>query len=1144
MTSSSSCATVLSQALEFGEPEARAAFVAAACGGDEELRREIESLIQAHLAADSFLEPKIIPEDELPVEHPGDRIGRYWLCEMIGEGGFGRVWLAEQLEPVRRKVALKIVKLGMDTREVLARFKIERQALALMNHPNIARVYDGGATDSGRPYFVMELVDGTPITKYCVEHRLDLRQRLELFIDVALAVQHAHQKGVIHRDLKPSNILVSTLDGKPVVKVIDFGVAKAVSMELTGSTVMTAFGRMIGTPEYMSPEQAELFAFDIDTRSDIYALGVLLYELLTGTTPLDPVSLRKTGFAEMQRMICEEKPLKPSTRLAQRRQQAAAAPGGREEVIGREIDWVVMQALEKDRTRRYQTANGLALDVRRFLDDEPVSASPPSATYRMLKFAKRHRLAAAWMIVFIAAVFVVAIGMTFLYFIAEKRADKASVRRSIAEKKADVASERRSEAESRTWEALMAEATALRWSPKSGRRFAALEALDKAFAISSESSSPVNMKRLRDSTIACLAISDMQPVAQWKEDTEYGEMVAVAPAFTSYATTAADGRIFIHAYPGRTLQREIPGAGKPVSRVLGFSPDGSRLAAGYGSGAEWQMMLWDRAGVLPPLDLGQGINRAFAFFPGGDHCAIGRPDGTLVVADLSTGKPLQQIMLDSVPEALAVSRDGRFIAACSTTMAKAKGGVEILDVSKGVRIASLSFPALSVAWSPKEDSLAVGCCDRALRVWHDLDWSSPLALEGALGHTEAVDGVAWSPDGRLLLSQSGDGTMRLWDPFQGIHLGMHLGRGCNLELVEQESRVLVMTRSGSEFKVMQVVAGDVCYRGRKHSGDRGVADGAWNPGGNLLATSGDDGVRFWNREGRQLAHLKVAGARGLAFSADSFFLGSASGVHRYRMSEEDASGELVIRFQAAEEMGALEDCEQLSLWREGGMLAAVARGSGRSEPAGIWILDLKGGSEPRRLEMPTEVAYCSISPDGRWVAAGNAAADGVRIWSMADTATPVDLPTHGSARVVFSPDSKSLVTCDTDLYRFWNTDTWQKEGKIASQMGGTSGIVCFSPRGTVLIIAYHRAELKVILVKKLLEVCSPDFDRETPLCFDPEGRLMITVSPSGGVFFWRLDAIREDLDRMRRDWSKDDLAAFDAFHYRLLDRVVLPLASP
>ena len=331
-------------------------------------------------------------------EGPGTRIGRYKLLQLIGEGGFGSVFMAEQESPVVRRVALKIIKLGMDTKQVIARFEAERQALAMMDHPNIARVLDAGATDAGRPYFVMELVKGIPITEFCNQSHLPARKRLELFIQVCQAVQHAHQKGIIHRDLKPGNVLVTLHDGTPVPKVIDFGIAKATSQRLTEHTLFTEFRLFIGTPQYMPPEQADISGLDVDTRADIYSLGVLLYELLTDTTPFDPKQLRDSAYTEVQRIIREVEPPKPSTRLSTMGAglQALAARMGTEprklnQLIAGELDWIVMKCLEKDRSQRYETANGLAQDVQRYLDDEPVEASPPSATYRLRKLARKHR---------------------------------------------------------------------------------------------------------------------------------------------------------------------------------------------------------------------------------------------------------------------------------------------------------------------------------------------------------------------------------------------------------------------------------------------------------------------------------------------------------------------------------------------------------------------------------------------------------------------------------------------------------------------------------------------------------------------------------------------------------------------------------
>jgi serine/threonine protein kinase len=396
--------SIFGKALELRSAAERAAYLEQACQGDSRLRAEVESLLQARQEAGGFLAgPESVPVatlDEPIGESPGTVIGPYKLQERIGEGGFGVVFLAEQKQPVRRRVALKVLKPGMDTRQVVARFEAERQALAIMDHPNIAKVFDGGATASGRPYFVMELVRGVPITEFCDQNHLTLRQRLELFVAVCQAVQHAHQKGIIHRDLKPSNVLVTLHDTTPVVKVIDFGVAKALGQELTDKTLFTGFAQMIGTPLYMSPEQAALSGLDVDTRSDVYSLGVLLYELLTGTTPFDQERLRAVGYDEMRRIIREEEPARPSTRLSTLGQAANTASANRgtdprrlSRLCRGELDWIVMKALEKDRNRRYETASALATDVLRYLNDEPVQACSPSAWYRFRKLARRNKAA-------------------------------------------------------------------------------------------------------------------------------------------------------------------------------------------------------------------------------------------------------------------------------------------------------------------------------------------------------------------------------------------------------------------------------------------------------------------------------------------------------------------------------------------------------------------------------------------------------------------------------------------------------------------------------------------------------------------------------------------------------------------------------
>jgi serine/threonine protein kinase len=661
-------------------PERRAAFLDQACGTNHELRREVESLLEAHDWPGGFLESRLarLPgtvDEPSVTEKPGTVIGPYKLLQQIGEGGMGVVYMAEQQEPVRRKVALKIIKPGMDSQQVIARFEAERQALALMDHQNIARVLDAGTTESGRPYFVMELVHGVPITQFCDDNKLTPRERLALFVPVCQAIQHAHQKGIIHRDVKPSNVLVTMYDDKPVPKVIDFGVAKAIEQRLTERTLFTQFGALVGTFEYMSPEQAEMNAFGVDTRSDIYALGVLLYELLTGTTPLERQRLRAAALDELVRLIREEEAPRPSQRLSSSNNlpKIAAArktePAQLSKLVQGEIDWIVMKCLEKDRSRRYDTASGLARDVERYLGDEPVEACPPSARYRLSKFARKYRkvlvTAAAFAVLLVAGlVLTTSLGVWAL------SAEREANRQRLASDEAK-------------GEALEAKGAADRQ-----RDAARLTAYAAGMNLAQRAWDEGNVVRARE-------LLDEVPKEAGGRDLRGFEWHYLSRLCHSEALT-------------------LEGHAGPVYSVA-FSPDGRRLASGSDDQA---LKIWDSATGKELFSLKGHTNAVLsvAFSPDGQRLASASWDKTVRVWDSATGKELFSLKSFASPVySVTFSPDGQRLASGS-----GDGTVKIWDSTTGKELFSIkghAGPVYSVSFSPDGQHLASASADGSINLW-------------------------------------------------------------------------------------------------------------------------------------------------------------------------------------------------------------------------------------------------------------------------------------------------------------------------------------------------------------------------------------------------------------------------------------------
>ncbi|QDV32364.1 WD40 domain-containing protein [Tautonia plasticadhaerens] len=1096
----------------------RAAFLEEACVSNPVVREHLEALLRAYEYPDSFLGKPAVnlgaavesppdrhagggdsgaTEDVAPgarslTEGPGSRIGPYKLLQPIGEGGMGTVYMAEQTRPVRRLVALKVIKDGMDRRQVLARFEAERQALALMDHPNIAKVLDAGSTDSGRPYFVMELVKGIPITTFCDERRLTPRERLELFVPVCRAVQHAHQKGVIHRDLKPSNVLVALYDGRPVPRVIDFGVAKATGPKLTERTLFTEFGSIIGTPQYMSPEQAELNQLDVDTRSDIYSLGVLLYELLTGTTPLERRRLEETALLELLRLVREEEPPKPSTRL----RTTAALPAIAERrglepkrlgtLVRGELDWIVMKCLEKDRNRRYETANSLATDLRRYLDDEPVLACPPTPAYRFRKFARRHKRALTMAGVALAGLLLAVIGLaasTVFIWRAKDELIRSLYFQSIALADREWSANHLARADE-VLERCPPTLRGLEWRLLKRRLLSkAMPPLRHGNALFACAISPDGTQLVSSDLEGFLYVWDPSTGQELRDPIRAHDAVCYYVAFSpngARLASAEDGGVKVwDAKTWREIDAWDTPTPMPAGSVQGlaFSPDGKLLACvcirrpdGLEDVSIWDVLTGERLFALPE----QRYNVAnLTLSPDGTLLATASGDRTVKLWDARTGALIRTDRGDTTFRCVAFSPDGLLVAAGGgRENERGSGQVRIWDVATGrVRPISTGHTAWSVAFSPDGRRLATGGTDQAVKIWDTASGQEILTLRG---HTDWVMDLAFSPDGHRLASASGDRTIRIWDASP--------------------------LREGEP-------TGEALFTLRGHTD--GVTALAFHPLVPRLASASTDGsLKLWDTQsGRYLStiHPGIQEVLTLAFSPDGEHLAAAGGSDLFATVLDATTGTEVAR---PGEGVHTEPVSRVAFSPDGRYLAS-------GDNAGLLLISDVTTGVVRRFPGGPLITALAFSPDPGERLLAVAAGDGeVQIWDTTTGERIAHPPLEHQGFIyglAFSPDGQHLASSGWDrTVRIWDTATWERDEVIRDP--AAAQCVAFSPDGRLLAWGTSDATVEV-LRRDTGEIFTlrGHLDQVLGVAFSPGGKLIASASRDGTVKIWETPSSHEAL---------------------------------
>ncbi len=1113
----------------------RSALLDRLCGGEAELRQRVEALLRAHDAPDDdMLAPTSTgwqgePDTLLLNETPGSVIGSYRLLEQIGEGGFAVVFMAEQTQPVRRKVALKVLKPGMDSRQVIARFEAERQALAMMDHPNIASVFDGGVAPSGRPYFVMELVKGAPITEFCDEHSLTLAERLSLFISVCLAVQHAHQKGIIHRDLKPSNVLVTAHDTKSVVKVIDFGVAKALGQELTDKTLFTGFAQMIGTPLYMSPEQAGQSGLDIDTRSDIYSLGVLLYELVTGATPFSQERFQQASYDEVCRILREEDPPKPSTRLSQLRSTAGGArkkgPVAHTVVAMphlQELDWIVMKTLEKDRTRRYATANGLAADVQRYLNDEPVQACPPSAGYRLTKFVRRNQGPVLAALLISLALVAGIIGTT--WGMIRARAANLAMQEEVKQKETALESalKHEREANDKLWLSLYERARAGRFSRQPGQRLASLAAVAEAAHLRPDA-------RLRDEAAAAMALPDVGWAPAWRSSSSaVPRATAYSPHYRLYARVDEPGNISIRSLPDdREIQRIATGV--LLGNYLYFSPDERFLLVLEG---DYKLRVWRVADGSPVLDDELRDCRAHAFSPDGKQLAIGQRDSVLCF-DLETGREITRWRIPAPAHSLAFHPNNERLAVGYLRL----GVASVYHVASGALLGHLQVGEMSnqiVAWHPDGERLAVSGGEPKIQIWYVQPKRKVAVLEG---HVQQVETLTFHPHADLLASHSWDGALRLWDVSAGrALLTAPLMAGVRPHF-SSDGRWLAATLRGQQGELLEVTAS---REYRTLANKAGITNHFYNqgdisPDGRLLVLGANPGARIWDlKSGGEIAALppwtvyaffdcprSEGDSAAPTGSAWSLLTCGNDGLQRWPITSDDPQAGS-LRLGPPQPLSPLRRA-WFTRNPTGRTLAAVTEVSGVNR-----IFDVETGATLCDLGKHPDGEVRALSPDGRWAASSGWHSDRVRLWKLASSEMVQEWVVGMQTEVFFTRDSAALVISRGDELSFWDVNTLKLVRRLPRDVAQFPGRVAFSPDGTLMAVEIAPAVIhlqETATGRTVARLEDPYGDRATWVGFAPGGDQLVTVARfANAVHVWDLRTIRSRLKEMNLDWDWPEFA--------------------